>query len=142
MSPALNSSKEIHRWCRNFPGTEDQIREARQFIAAYLGDRPETDTAQLVVSELATNAIRHTHSGLPGGCFGVSLHAGSTLLILAVLDEGSPTAPQLRHAIDDDQGGRGLYLVETLTIRWGVYGDAGGRTVWALLPLAPNGSAA
>ncbi|MEW1839559.1 ATP-binding protein [Nonomuraea angiospora] len=142
MSPTLNSLKEIHRWCRNFPGTRPQVREARQFVMSYLGDRPETDIAQLVVSELATNAIRHTRSGLPGGRFGVTLHAGSTLLILAVLDEGGPTAPHLRQAENDDQSGRGLHLVETLTMRWGVHGDEVGRAVWALISLAPADQAA
>ncbi|MEU7742906.1 ATP-binding protein [Nonomuraea sp. NPDC049158] len=142
MSPTLNSPREIHRWCRNFPGTKDQIRQARQFVASCLGDRPEADTAQLIVSELATNAVRHTRSGHTGGRFGVTLHAGSTLLILAVFDEGSPTTPHLRHAEDDDQSGRGLHLVETLAIRWGVHGDEAGRTVWVLLHLASANPAA
>lgn len=140
MSPALNGHTEIHKWCRNFPGTRDQVREARQFVSAYLGERPEIDAAQLIVSELASNAIRHTRSGLPGGHFGVTLHAGSTLLIVAVLDEGSYCVPRLCEAADEDLGGRGLHLVETLTVRWGVYGDAAGRTVWALLPLTSSGS--
>ncbi|HET7784007.1 MAG TPA: ATP-binding protein [Arthrobacter sp.] len=138
MSPALNTPTDIHHWCRNFPGTTDQVREARHFITSYLGNRPETDTAHLVITELATNAIRHTSSGLPGGHFGVTLHTTSTLLILVVLDEGSPTTPHLRQAANDDQTGRGLHLVDTLTARWGVYGNQAGRTVWALLPLTPT----
>ncbi|QFY05989.1 ATP-binding protein [Nonomuraea phyllanthi] len=139
MSPALNSPAEIHRWCRNFPGTHDQIRAARQFVAGYLGDHPETDTARLVVSELATNAIRHTRSGLPGGRFCVTVLAGTSLLILSVLDEGGPTTPRLCQAHGEDQNGRGLHLIETLTTRWGVHGDQTGRTVWALIPLSPVG---
>ncbi|MEW9554549.1 ATP-binding protein [Nonomuraea sp. NPDC050783] len=139
MSSALNSPAEIHQWCRNFPGTLDQIRAARHFVADYLGERPETDTARLVISELATNAIRHTRSGLPGGRFGVTALAGSSLLILAVLDEGGPTAPHLRQAQDEDQNGRGLHLIDTLTTRWGIHGDQAGRTVWALIPLTPTG---
>ncbi|MEV1003582.1 ATP-binding protein [Nonomuraea sp. NPDC050202] len=135
MSSTLNSRKEIHRWCRNFPGTKAQISEARRFVTSYLGDRPETYTAELVVSELATNAIRHTRSGQAAGQFGVTLHAGTTLLILAVHDGGGPSNPHLRHAENTDQSGRGLHLVESLTARWGVHGDQGGRTVWALIPL-------
>lgn len=139
MSPALNSPQEIHRWSRNFPGTKAQISEARRFVNSYLGDRPETYTAELVMSELATNAIRHSRSGQAGGRFGVTLHAGTTLLILAVHDEGGPCTPYLCQAEDTDQSGRGLHLVESLTIRWGVHGDEGGRTVWALIPLASVG---
>jgi serine/threonine-protein kinase RsbW len=132
-----NGHKEIHRWCRNFPGAKNQIREARRFVTSYLADRPEADTAELIVSELATNAIRHSRSGLPGGRFGVSLHAGATLLILAVHDDGGPSTPHLCQAEADNQSGRGLYLVETLTKRWGIHGDEAGRTVWTLIPLAP-----
>ncbi|MEU6790659.1 ATP-binding protein [Nonomuraea wenchangensis] len=139
MYPALNSRQEIHRWCRNFPGTKAQISEARRFVNAYLGDRPETYTAELVTSELATNAIRHTRSGQVGGRFGVTLHAGTTLLILAVHDEGGPNTPRRCQAENTDQNGRGLHLVESLTTRWGVHGDDGGRTVWALIPLDPAG---
>ncbi|GAA2210551.1 hypothetical protein GCM10009850_060100 [Nonomuraea monospora] len=135
MCPMLNSRLDIHRWCRNFPGTKAQISEARRFVASYLGDRPETYTAEVVISELATNAIRHTHSGQAAGRFGVTLHAGTTLLILAVHDEGGPSTPRLCQAENTDQSGRGLHLVESLTTRWGVHGDESGRTVWALIPL-------
>jgi anti-sigma regulatory factor (Ser/Thr protein kinase) len=142
MSSTLNSPTEAHGWCRNFPGTREQIRQARHFVASYLGDRPEADTAQLIITELATNAIRHTRSGLPGGRFGVTIHTCSTLLVLAVIDEGGPSTPHLRQAEDEDQRGRGLHLVQTLTTRWGVHGDGTGRTVWALLPLTPTGPSA
>ncbi|MEV0617132.1 ATP-binding protein [Nonomuraea sp. NPDC050404] len=135
MSSTLNGRQEIHRWCRNFPGTKTQIGEARRFVNNYLGDRPATYTAELVVSELATNAIHHTRSGQSGGRFGVTLHAGTTQLILAVHDEGGPSTPHLRQAENTDQSGRGLHLVESLTTKWGIHGDEGGRTVWALIPL-------
>ncbi|GAA1675474.1 hypothetical protein GCM10009733_085660 [Nonomuraea maheshkhaliensis] len=136
MSLTLNSGQEIHRWCRNFPGTKAQISAARRFVAGYLGDRPETYTAELVISELATNAIRHTRSGQTAGRFGVTLHAGTALLIVAVHDEGGPSTPHLRQADNTDQSGRGLHLVDSLATRWGVHGDEAGRTVWALIPLA------
>ncbi|MFI7147314.1 ATP-binding protein [Nonomuraea sp. NPDC050022] len=137
MTTASKSHKEIHRWCRNFPGTRSQVREARRFVTSYLADRPEADTAALIVSELATNAIRHSRSGRVGGNFGVTIHAGGELLILAVLDDGGPTGPHIRQAAEHEQTGRGLHLVEELTTRWGVYGDEYGRTVWVLLAFAP-----
>jgi anti-sigma regulatory factor (Ser/Thr protein kinase) len=133
-----NHHKEIHSWCRNFPGVRTQIREARRFVTNYLAHRPEADIAELVVSELATNAIRHSRSGRTGGSFGVTVHAGRDLLILAVLDEGGPSSPRLQQAEEHEPNGRGLHLVDQLTTRWGVHGDEHGRTVWALLPLAPE----
>jgi serine/threonine-protein kinase RsbW len=135
MSPALNGPQKLHRWCRTFPGVEHQVRVARQFVTSYVGDRPEADTARLIVSELATNAIRHTHSGLPGGSFGVTLHRGAIQPILSVDDEGGLITPHLRRSEGNDQGGRGLHLVEALAVRWGVHGDERGRSVWALISM-------
>ncbi|WP_236068150.1 ATP-binding protein, partial [Streptomyces brasiliscabiei] len=47
------------KWCRAFPGLPDQVAEARHFVAALLQERGVADDAVLVVSELATNAVRH-----------------------------------------------------------------------------------
>ncbi|GGO60646.1 ATP-binding protein [Nonomuraea cavernae] len=145
MIPAPNSQdsrKEIHRWRRTFPGTRNQIRQARRFAASYLTGHHEADTVQLIVSELATNALRHTHSGQAGGHFHLTLYMGSQLLLLAVTDEGGPLTPHIQHTGTDQPNGRGLHLVAELTTRWGVYGDHHGRTVWALLPLTPPNPAA
>src|SRR5437868_642500 len=132
----MNHLAEHHPWCRNFPGTRSQVGEARRFVTGYLADHPDAGTAELVISELATNAVRHSHSGQAGGLFGVTVHAGGGLLLLAVLDEGGPTSPCIQPPDDVRPTGRGLLLVDELTTRWGVDGDECGRTVWALLPLA------
>ncbi|MFH9657307.1 SpoIIE family protein phosphatase [Streptomyces sp. NPDC017248] len=86
-------------------------------------------TAELVVSELVTNAIRY-------GSHPIRLrliHDASTL-ICEVFDS-SHTAPHLRRAKVFDEGGRGLLLVAQLTQRWGSRHTAEGKTIWAELPL-------
>ncbi|MER5756906.1 ATP-binding protein [Streptomyces sp. NPDC002088] len=47
--------------------------------------------------------------------------------------DGCPDLPVLRHAGPDDEGGRGLLLVESLAETWGVSPD--GTTTWCSLPL-------
>ncbi|MFA1548688.1 ATP-binding SpoIIE family protein phosphatase [Actinomadura chokoriensis] len=82
-----------------------------------------TDTAQLLVSELVTNALVHG-----AGSLGVRLIKGRTLLC-EVHDDGADL-PQLRHAEATDESGRGLQLVSHLAARWGTHRTDTGKIVW------------
>lgn len=124
------------RLSRHFLGRPASIPEARRFITASLGAWPVVESAELIVSELATNAIRHTASARFGGRFIVSIQAEADQVWLGVTDEGGPGVPRLVRP-SDDEGGRGLLLVASLADSWGVYGDQAGRTVWALLKIDP-----
>ncbi|MFE9417419.1 SpoIIE family protein phosphatase [Streptomyces griseofuscus] len=86
-------------------------------------------TAELVVSELVTNAIRY-------GAHPIRLrliHDAATLI--CEVSDTSHTAPHLRRAKTFDEGGRGLLLVAQLTQRWGSRHTGDGKTIWAELPL-------
>ncbi|MGW2826352.1 SpoIIE family protein phosphatase [Streptomyces sp. NPDC001443] len=96
---------------------------ARQLAAWNLPDLQDTTT--LIASELATNAVRHAE-----GPFQVRLVRTDDALTCEITDDSS-TSPQLRHAEDDDEGGRGLFLTAQLTTRWGVRPTARGKTIWA-----------
>ncbi|MEU6095249.1 SpoIIE family protein phosphatase [Streptomyces sp. NPDC047079] len=86
-------------------------------------------TAELVVSELVTNALRYGEPPIR-----LRLIHGATTLICEVSD-GSHTAPHLRRARTFDEGGRGLLLVAQLTQRWGSRHTTEGKTIWAELSL-------
>jgi anti-sigma regulatory factor (Ser/Thr protein kinase) len=92
------------------------------------------DDTEMVVSELFTNAVRHTASE----SIMCELRLSGGRVHIEVTDEGSGlTEPQRRSAHVDEEGGRGLLLVGLLSRAWGVLpGRAGrGRTVWAELAL-------
>jgi serine phosphatase RsbU (regulator of sigma subunit)/anti-sigma regulatory factor (Ser/Thr protein kinase) len=82
-----------------------------------------TDTVQLLVSELVTNALVHG-----AGSIRLRLIKGLSLLC-EVYDDGADL-PRLRHADATDESGRGLQLVSHLSGRWGTHRAEPGKVVW------------
>ena len=82
------------------------------------------DVAELLVSELVTNAIHHGRTT----CL-LELTATPTVLRAAVADDGGGS-PRLRHAGPEDESGRGLAIVDALASRWGVQPTSEGKVVW------------
>ncbi|MFE7167403.1 ATP-binding protein [Streptomyces sp. NPDC057616] len=95
-------------------------------------DDPALADAVLLVSELATNVVRH--GPLLEREFEVAVTAladGSCLI--EVSDEGR-LEPRLRVVGDWEEAGRGLHLVESVAAAWGVWSRGHhGKTVWALV---------
>jgi anti-sigma regulatory factor (Ser/Thr protein kinase) len=114
-----------------FPAAGDSPRRARHFVGAALErwDRGASllEDAQLVVTELATNAVVHAGAG-----FSVDVRQQGDRIRLAVHD-ASPARPILRDPDPLATSGRGLRIVAALAADWGVLPDPGGKTVWAEL---------
>jgi Histidine kinase-like ATPase domain len=111
----------------------------------------------LVVSELVTNAIRHTRSGKPDGTVIVAIVGGWEGVTVHVHDLGAGPGqvPRPRAATAEESGladgGRGLLIVIAVGEQWGtipaawctVWGpgdpaaDAGGRCIWCRLASRP-----
>lgn len=111
---------------------------ARQYTRLFLADCPgisddATETAQLIVSELVTNAARASASAL--GVIGLSLRPVRNKLIIEVRDQ-SADPPVLAPASRDAEHGRGLVLVDALSEEWGYSHDPrGGKVVYAIVRL-------
>jgi anti-sigma regulatory factor (Ser/Thr protein kinase) len=111
------------------------VSGARDFVRHTLEDWQLTDLAwpaTLVVSELVTNAIRHSATVLS-----LTLSRVDSRFRIAVQDYGggAPSIPEWADkgtAAQED--GRGLHLIDAETRAWGVFPARGsGKTVWALL---------
>ncbi|MFD8813604.1 SpoIIE family protein phosphatase [Streptomyces sp. NPDC059627] len=110
-----------------FPSDPAAVADAREAVRGQLGAWGLEDmavTAELVVSELITNAIRY---GQPPVGLRLIRH---DVLVYEVTDSSS-TQPRLRRARTTDEGGRGLFLVAQLTTRWGCRYGQNGKTIWA-----------
>lgn len=105
------------------------VSEARAFVTVHLVDHdlePLVDDLRQVVSELATNALKHAHTG-----FEVVLREAGGRVRLEVYD-GSADLPVLVSAHDLDTGGRGVAIVDNLSRDWGAVRQGRDRkSVWA-----------
>jgi anti-sigma regulatory factor (Ser/Thr protein kinase) len=124
---------------RAFPGAPESVPTARHFVSNAVADVPKeiADRAALMVSELATNAIRHG-----GSDFEVLVELTSDELHVEIADSGGGS-PAVHRALPLDASGRGLHIVESLSDKWGVRNSTSGigKTVWFTLSLFPTNQA-
>ncbi|WP_086565638.1 ATP-binding protein [Streptomyces africanus] len=114
------------------------VREARAQVRRQLegwgiAERGEVaDVAELLVGELATNALVHAESR-----FRLTLFAAHGVLRCEVAD----TERRVPRVLDAGTGesGRGMFLVDALAQRWGCHRDGPGKTVWFELGTCGSG---
>lgn len=90
------------------------------------------DDAELLVSELVTNAIQATQADDRTASVRLWLLADQTQVVMLVWD-ASPLPPVPVSGSETEENGRGLLLVDTLSERWGYLPAVGGKFVWATL---------
>jgi anti-sigma regulatory factor (Ser/Thr protein kinase) len=115
---------------RRFPAEPSSVAAARRFATERLGGLPaETrDAVELMVSELATNCVRHGRRA-----FQVMITAAGEAVRVEVTDDAGGT-PIKRSPAPDEPRGRGLQIVEMFSDAWGVEPRArAGKTVWFVL---------
>jgi anti-sigma regulatory factor (Ser/Thr protein kinase) len=124
------------------PYTASSVGVARRRLVGDLRDAGVGEAtacdASLVLSELISNALRHA-TPLPGVAVRVAWRLHDDRVEIAVSDGGGPTIPKVNDPGSSAIGGRGLGIVERLSLRWGVYPASDGEseiTVWAELPLS------
>lgn len=115
------------------PGSPDSARMARFYVRAALTYHSlggYADDAEMVASELITNAVVHATASV------VSLELtwldGFKALAVVVTDS-SPLPPVKRDPVKDTEHGRGLHIVEALSARWGWRPQDPGKAVYAIL---------
>lgn len=106
----------------------DAPRQARWWLASLLrehGLNHEVHDVMVMLSELATNAVKHA-----GSTFEVGAAYDGRRLRVEVFD-ADPRVPQVQWVPAGATSGRGLLIVETLSDAWGVVAvEGGGKAVW------------
>ncbi|HEV2374508.1 MAG TPA: ATP-binding protein [Streptosporangiaceae bacterium] len=123
------ATDDSQRWHRVFTGESRELSTLRHWLSSVLPDCPARDDVLSVATELAGNAIQHTASG-NGGWFAVEVTLDHSVVAVAVADCGGPEEPHIIEDLECEHG-RGLLLVQGLSIRTGYNGDDSGRLVWA-----------
>ncbi|MEU7323448.1 ATP-binding protein [Streptomyces griseoviridis] len=121
---------------KSFLRNAESVRDARQFVRAVLLDLevPDlADTAELVVSELASNAVLHARFG----SFRVTVGRADGDRVRVAVTDHSRVLPRPVDADESEDNGRGLAIVEAVSAKWGTDLLNWGKRVWAELEAPP-----
>ena len=118
------------------PWAPAAVGQTRRVLVVDLEDRgvaPETvGEAEIVVSELIANALRHARP-LADGMIRVHWKVKGGVVEVEVSDGGGASTPRPAPQSLWSSTGRGLRIVRSLAHEWGVTDERNGRTVWAAL---------
>jgi len=129
------------RWWLPFSAVPEEVGGLRRLVRTHLDywNLPHlTDTAQLCVSELASNVIKHVGVGTPAE---LVVEVRETTLRIEVLDPGTGTVPAQDDAVGhqtdewEREDGRGFQIIGVLAVRCGLDDLPKGRVAWAELDI-------
>lgn len=112
---------KVQRWLAPQPTSVRAVRDALEELEGVVIDR-RLDDLRLVVSELVTNAVNHAELGL-NDLIGLGVAVEGSLIRVEATDPGVGfEKPSFSEPRDPQQqfGGMGLYLMDTLADSWGV----------------------
>jgi anti-sigma regulatory factor (Ser/Thr protein kinase) len=123
------------------PGDEKCVASARRFVRDIALDWNAAEDvpaiAELLTSEVVTNALVHGVLHLPGrSTVRIAVGRDGPLMTVDVYDS-CIAIPHMRTADSTETSGRGLAIVETLAHKWGWNVHRQGKSVWFQLTAWP-----
>lgn len=136
--PGYDTTEPRLRCVLPFEAVPAEVTLLRRAAAKQLGDWGlllAVDDAELIVTELATNVLKHVGEGASAA---LTLEWRGERLRVEVHDK-DPMLPCLRPAVLADESGRGLHLLSVIAVEWGTVVSAFGK-VWCEIPLTSGNS--
>jgi anti-sigma regulatory factor (Ser/Thr protein kinase) len=119
-----------------FPSIPESVRIARLHVRAALGFHglgEYADDAEIITSELVTNAVQHVRDDGTGTIVVTLARVLNPAAVTVVVSDSSSQGPIRRDTSADSDHGRGLQIVEALSAHWGWRQEDGGKAVFAVL---------
>ena len=143
---ALGADEPVMLGCVRLAAQPESVGEARSVTREVLGrlriGEVARENAELVVSELVTNAVVHGGAGDDAHVLLVVMQSGPTLKVKVY--DTTPNLGPRPAPTSDAESGRGLVIVDALSDRWGATASTYGKCLWAefdvgvLLPSGPE----
>jgi anti-sigma regulatory factor (Ser/Thr protein kinase) len=115
----------------------EQVGMARRLVRAaleYRGFGYHADDAEIITSELVTNAIQHAYADSIGDKISVILmRVWHKEAVAIIVSDSSPVPPVKHTTMASSAQGRGLQVVEALSAYWAWHPEDGGKAVYAIL---------
>ena len=119
-----------------FPSIPESVRIARFHVRAALGFHglgEYADDAEIITSELVTNAIQHVRDDGTNTIVVTLARVWNPAAVTVVVSDSSSEGPVRRDTSADSEQGRGLQIVEALSVHWGWRQEDGGKATFAIL---------
>ena len=118
------------------PSIPESVRMARFHVRAALSFHEldeYADDAEIITSELVTNAIQHVRSH-GAETVGVTLaRTWNPATVTVVVSDSSPEGPAMPETSANSERGRGFQIVEALSAHWGWHPEDDGKVIFAIL---------
>ena len=118
------------------PSIPGSVPVARLQVRAALGSRglgEYADDAEIITSELVTNAVQHLCDNGTTTIKVTITYAESPAAVTIAVSDFSPHGPIRRDTTAGSEQGRGLQIIEALSAHWGWRQEDGGKAVFAVL---------
>jgi anti-sigma regulatory factor (Ser/Thr protein kinase) len=119
-----------------FPSIPESVRMARFHVRAALSFHEldeYADDAEIITSELVTNAIQHVPDDGTKTIVVTLVRVWNPESVTVVVSDSSPEGPIRRETPAGSKQGRGLQIVEALSVHWGWHPQDGGKEIFAIL---------
>lgn len=130
---AMNADPMIAIVMLSTPESVGLVRGQVRAALEYAGLGGYTDDAELIASELVSNAVRHGSTGQEDKITVALIRVTNPSGVALIVIDSSPSPPVMRELTLEDEGGRGLRIVDALADSWDWRPKGKGKAVIAIL---------